>query len=526
MIRLFKSFSYLVVLMLIAFSMPHPLLANPAPSERPNFSMTILHTNDSHGHVERYPLLATAVQRYEKGNRPTLLLHAGDVFTGTLFFTAYKGKADVDFMNQIGYDAMVIGNHEFDIHSEALANFINDAKFPLLTCNIDFSNDDILRELYTEQMEVAKGGRVYPAIIQTVNGEKIGIIGATTERTPDISNPHPSIQFLSAKKRITEMVDRFESMGMNKIILLSHLGLAMDKQIAKQVDGIDCIIGGHSHHSLKKPIYIKKEEPTIIVQSGEYLEHLGVLNVTFNHRGVITKFDGKLLELNENDLTKDEQMAELLERYEKGIEQLANTKVGKTAVYLQGKRKKVRTGETNLGNLIADIFLWKAKDKEPKTQIAFINAGSIRTSISKGIVTVADIRNVLPFESELVLLQIKGMDLIDILEKSVAHYPKVTGAFLQVSGIRFSFNPKGEPGARIGKVEVKQENGDYSPIDGTKTYWVVTTEYLARGKEGYDILKKFPFEQLSVKDYEALSDFLRQKGTVAPKKEGRITKIK
>ncbi|WAA12003.1 bifunctional metallophosphatase/5'-nucleotidase [Fervidibacillus halotolerans] len=526
--RLKKLVIHFVWIIIMFWIVPEPSFADQPNQSQSSFSITILHTNDSHGHIEQFPLLATVVKQYRRQDQPTLLLHAGDVFTGTLFFTAYKGKADVEFMNNIGYDGMTIGNHEFDLESETLADFITEAKFPMITSNIDFSKDETFQRLFTREIKKqAKGGKIYPAIIQTVEGEEIGIIGVTTEQTPHISNPHPAIHFLQGKKQVADTVERLELAGINKIILLSHLGLKADKKIAKQIDGIDCIIGGHSHSQVKNPIFIKKDEPTVIVQAGEYLEHVGVLQVSFNEKGVLTDYEGHLIKLDEKQLEKDPKLTRLLKKYEQGIEPLANTKVGKTTVHLQGNRRKVRTRETNLGNLIADSFLWKAKQQDPKTEIALINAGSIRTSIPMGTITVAEIRNVLPFGSELVLLEIKGKDLVDVLESSVGKYPNESGEFLHISGMRFSFHPKREAGSRIEKVEIKNQQGKFQPLDPEQTYHLVTTEYLAKGKEGYDTFAKYQadgkIKKLHVKDYDALTDYVRERGTVSPKKEGRIS---
>lgn len=521
-----RTISFLAFFLFLASIVVDPTMAKEPAPKKP-FTLTVLHTNDSHGHIEQYPLLATAVQQQRQKDEPTLLLHAGDVFTGTLYFTAYKGKADVDFMNRLEYDGMTIGNHEFDLNATTLADFMNDAEFPFLTCNVDVSKDEVLNKFFINKIKRrAKDGKIYPAIIKKVGGEKIGIIGVTTERTPILSNPGKNIRFLDATEQVKQRVEQLKAMGINKIILLSHIGLSEDKKIAKRVDGIDVIVGGHSHHALEKPLLVKGKEPTILVQAGEYLEHLGVLHLTFNEQGVLTDYHGKLVKLDEKSIPRDEKMENLFKKYKSEIEELADKKIGRTKVHLQGKRKKIRREETNLGNLISDSFLWKAKTVEPETHIAFVNGGSIRTSLPKGTITMADVWTVLPFESNLVLLEVTGEEIRQILENSVADYPSEDGDFLHVSGLRFAFNPKGKAGERIERIDVKTAKGTFQPIKGDERYRLVTTEFLAKGGEGDSIMKKISSDgrinRLSIKEQEALSDYIEGKGTVAPKKEGRI----
>src|SRR5690606_10095640 len=146
------------------------------------------------------------------------------------------------------------------------------AAFPFVSANIDFFEDALLGPLSSDEIsDNPEGGKIYPAIIKEINGEKVGIFGLTTEDTPSISSPSEEIKFLDAVEKSKEMVTLLEGQGINKIIAVSHLGHDVDVALAEAVDGIDVIVGGHSHTVLSEGYIVKKEEPTVIVQTGEYL---------------------------------------------------------------------------------------------------------------------------------------------------------------------------------------------------------------------------------------------------------------
>ena len=261
--------------------------------------LTILYTNDTHAHLKSIPRRFTAINRIRDAKENVLLLDSGDVFTGSLFFKQYLGQADIHFMNEIGYDAMTLGNHEFDKSSVILRDFIKAAAFPIVTANINFSKDENLKDLaHTEIDTTGWRGNIYPAIVKKIKGQRVGIIGLTTERTTLLSNPNQDLVFENAFEKAEETIKALDAKGVNKIIVLSHLGYGYDKKLAKTVEGIDVIVGSHSHTKLKVPdVYNRKKEPTLIVQGGRYGRYLGNLDVTFDYTGKLTKWNGKLINL-------------------------------------------------------------------------------------------------------------------------------------------------------------------------------------------------------------------------------------
>ena len=159
-----------------------PLLAQlsiGSSEEEGDFNLRVLHTNDTHAHLDNIPRRVTAIK--ETRNENTLVLDAGDVFSGTLYFNLFNGQADLEFMNMIGYDAMTFGNHEFDKGTSVLKEFIEKAEFPFVSANIDFTKDVNLGSLYKDTIgQPAENAEIYPAIITEVDGEKVGIFGLTT----------------------------------------------------------------------------------------------------------------------------------------------------------------------------------------------------------------------------------------------------------------------------------------------------------------------------------------------------------
>ena len=496
-------------------------------NQKNRFHLTIMHVNDTHARVDKFPRLKTAVDTLRAESENHLLLHAGDVFSGTLYFTIFEGLADLEMMNAIGFDAMTFGNHEFDKGPEALEKFVKDAQFPFVSANIDFSKDPILNKYFhTTIVEAGEGnnGKIYPAIVKNINGELVGIFGLTTEDTPSIASPGEHITFLDAKQAAEETVQRLEDLGINKIIALSHLGYTVEHQLAQEVDGIDVLVGGHSHTELPEGVLVEKDEPTVIVQSGENLNNLGKVQVTFDENGVVQDYEATLLPLENYEADPD--LLAKVEEYQEEIDELMQVVIGETTVHLDGERADVRTRETNLGNLIADGMVWKMKQFFPETTIALQNGGGIRASIDEGEITMGEIRTVLPFDNTLVAITLTGQELYEALENSVSQYPEHDGRFLQVSGVKFKFDPNQPAGQRVWHVEVLNQEGEYVPLDLEASYTVATNSFTAQGGDFYDSLKR-AYEDgrminIDIPDYEVLSEYIREFSPVSPQVEGRI----
>lgn len=208
-------------------------------------TITVLHTNDTHAHLEPSKVgannyggvtrMSTLVRQYQAQDTNPIFVHGGDTFQGTLFYNLYKGQADVAFWNRLNTQAMSIGNHEFDDGPAPLAAYIKKAHFPVLSANIDASAEPLLADL------------VKPYAVITVGGEKVGIIGATTPDLPQIANIGDLVKMKDLMGSVQQAVDDLKAQGINKIILLSHVGYTVDKDLAAKISDIDLIVDAHSH---------------------------------------------------------------------------------------------------------------------------------------------------------------------------------------------------------------------------------------------------------------------------------------
>ncbi|WP_160726146.1 bifunctional metallophosphatase/5'-nucleotidase [Bacillus sp. USDA818B3_A] len=509
-----------------------------------NYDLTIMHTNDTHAHIDNVARKLSAIKQVRAENPNSLLLDAGDVFTGTLYFNQFEGLADLEFMNLAGYDAMTFGNHEFDKGTATLANFIKSANFPFVSANVNFQKDSNLKDIFIDRVEKhPENGEIYNGMIKTLNGEKIGIFGLTTAETKDISSPGPGVEFENYIEEANQAVAALKEKGVNKIIALTHIGYNdgggdNDLTLAKEVEGIDVIVGGHSHDKLDQPVVVEAgEEPTVIVQANEYNKYLGTLDIEFDKKGKVVDYSGKLIDLDQKVGTAyvipdDPKAAQILEtNYKPTIVEMQQTVIGKTTVDLIGGNPPARTGETNLGNLVTDGMLAKAKTINPETVIALQNGGGIRTSVAAGDITLAKVFEIMPFGNTLGIMKLTGAEIKEALEISVKDAPNAFGGFLQVSGLRFTYDSSKTLGQKVQSIDVKEDGANYVPIDPSKTYAVATNTFTAKGGDGYTVFAKAYSEgrvsEPGYVDWEIFTDYIgTQEGkTISPSVEGRIINL-
>jgi 5'-nucleotidase/UDP-sugar diphosphatase len=506
-------------------------LAPPVWAQGP-VTLTILHTNDTHAHLEPFepfgqPLQGgvarrfTAIQQVKDEGGNVLVLDAGDAFQGTLFFNQWQGEEEAHFMNALGYQAMAVGNHEFDSGPATLGSFIQKANFPVLSANIDVSAEPTL------------AGLVEAYTIIDVGGEKVGILGLTTEDAVNISSPGPNVAFKDAAGSAQAAVAELEGQGVNKIIALTHLGHSGDQALGGAVDGIDVIVGGHSHTLLGDVEGAVGPYPTVVtspsgdtvlvVSAYEWGKYLGRLDVTFTAEGKVDSYGEAPIFLDES-IPEDANIAAEVAQFAAPIEELRNTVVGQAAVDLQGQRELVRSQETNMGNLICDAMLWKTAGED--TQLCIQNGGGIRASIPAGDVTMGQVLEVLPFGNLMATFGLKGSDVWAALENGVSGYEEQEGQFPQVGGLKYTFDPTKPVGSRIISAEIKTPDGSYSPIDPNVVYEVVSNSFLRQGGDGYDVFANNaidPYDAGAVLA-DAVAEYIGSHSPASPALEGRITK--
>ena len=517
-----KMFSMSLVFLLIVGIVPLVSAQDEGP-----FALTIMHTNDTHaahladgdGGVARQ---MTVVNQIRAAVPNTLLLDAGDRFTGTLFHQQYLGQDNVEIMNMLGYDAMTLGNHEFDNGDAVLGLFRDGLNFPVVTANVDFSASEDL------------AGKVAPYVVLEVGGEQIGVAGLVTPEADILSSPGDELVFDTDIAAVTQsVVDEMTAQGINKIILLTHIGYAYDLVLAAQVSGVDVIIGGHSHTFLSNmytgsdgayPMMVESPagEPVLVVAAGEKNEFMGRLDVEFDAAGLVTDWDGDAILLSAY-VTPDPEMETLLATLEEPLVELTNTEIGETAVFLVGDRAVCRVEECNLGNLIADAVM-----ENTGADIVFQNGGGIRADIDEGMVTLGEVLTVLPFGNLISTMGLEGEYVWAALENGVSQVEEGAGRFPQVAGLRYTWDGSQEPGSRIVSVDVlNKETGEYEPLDPEALYYVATNDYMRNGGDGYSVFDEYAIEPY---DYgtpldEALANYIKQYSPIAPEVDGRITRI-
>ncbi|MBU1173893.1 MAG: 5'-nucleotidase C-terminal domain-containing protein [Alphaproteobacteria bacterium] len=509
------------------------VMAGTGTAARADFTLTILHLNDFHSRFESINAydsncstddeaagkcfggiarIKTALdQRRDalEGNN-VLFLSAGDEFQGSLFYTTYKSEVVADFFNELGLDAAATGNHEFDDGPAELAAFIDRADFPILAGNFDVeANPDL-------------AGKMEDYAVFDLGGDKVGVIGGLTVDTVDISSPGDDVTFEDAATAIQPLVDKLEAEGVNKIILLSHLGYPEDLRVAEAVKGIDVIVGGHSNTLLSNTVegavdtYPKMVGDTAIVSAYAYGKYLGELSVVFDDAGKLKSAEGEPILLDAS-IEPDEDYLARLEELKAPIEEAMAKVVGTTTKEIDGSRESCRAVECEMGNLVTDAMLAGA----PEADIAITNGGGLRASIDAGEITMGEVFTVLPFQNTLATFDAKGADIVAALENGVSQVEEGAGRFPQVAGMSFTWDPKAEPGSRIGAVMV----GD-SPIDPEATYHVVTNNFVRTGGDGYA-----SFAENGMNAYDGgtnlevvVADYIKQMGgEYTPSTGGRIS---
>lgn len=505
--------------------------------EKSVFEMTLIHTNDTHAHIDPTELtlggkkvlvggVARRVALYDRfraSERNPLFLHAGDVFQGTLYFSQYKGLADRYFMHREGTRVMALGNHEFDLGPGPLADFVNGARFGILSANLDASREPKLN------------GKIKPYAMVRVGGETLGIIGLTTPDTSIIANPGPTLSFTDPVAATQNSVNQLLARGVNKIIVLSHLGYLADMELARKVVGTQVIVGGHSHTLLGQfpypelkpagpyPTVVKNPEgrDVLVVQSWEWGKVVGKLRLSFNQAGLLSAYKGEAI-LMTPEIAEDRFAAEAVKVFAIPIAALQAQVVASTKVDLIGERTVVRKRESNLSNLIADGMRWKTQNAG--VQISFQNGGGVRATIPAGPISVGKIYEVLPFANTLVVVDLKGSEVLSSLENGVSQWEQGSGRFLSgVAGLRYAFDLSKPVGSRVTSVEVETKDG-FKPLDPAATYRTVVNSFIASGGDGFTALRdaKGARYDTGFSDAESFLEYVRSLGTVEGRLDGRI----
>ncbi|MCG9595666.1 bifunctional metallophosphatase/5'-nucleotidase [Vibrio sp. Isolate25] len=487
--------------------------------------------------------IATRKKQLEESlsdQREMLFLHAGDCFQGTLYFSLFKGEANATMLNALNIDAMALGNHELDMGNLPVAKFAEQIEFPLLAGNWDLSNEHSHKESTLRDKawvySFLPESQSAQWIVKEVNGEPIAIFSLALEKMADISNPDPDTPFVSSIETAKRTVEDIRNHGINKIILLSHMGYEADQDMAEQVEGISIIVGGHSHRlqgdfsSLglqKDDEYGIKINGTHVVQAGYHALSMGHCDIDFNEHGEIIRFKGQnelllgrrlFLDASMNESTeelpynlarrfidehpnvlvckKDQQLQGLLnKKYVTRVRALQRNVIAHADKPLRHIRIPDEVGASELAPLVAESFVHSMNKLGHNAEFAIHNAGGVRNSLNVGNVSVADIAGkLLPFAVPIGVYRLKGKDIAAALEGAINNATNNgvegtgDGSYPYTYNLNFQYLPEAEKGNRIVGLEIYSDQLGWQKIEEERYYTGTSSAYTMKGKEGYEAL--------------------------------------
>lgn len=574
------------------------------------FALRILHINDQHSRLAPdpgrslvldgrtvqvsfggYPELASAVAHYAAGSEHVLRLHAGDAITGDLYYTLFQGEADADLMNQLCFDAFVVGNHEFDFGDVGLQRFLDFLSKRTWHCNTPALGANVVPKAGVSPL-ARFGAHDYlvPSVVLERGGRRFGVVGIDVAgKTMASSSPDPGTVLTDEAEAAQAAVDDLRRQGVDSVILLTHVGYRSDLDLARRVRGVDLIVGGDSHSLLgtefeafglspEGPYPTRVQGPdgrqVCVVQAWQYTWALGVLDVAFDADGRVRDCGGRTVlllgqDLRENDqplrgealvaaraaiaaspnlaqFPPDPETRRVLDVYRDKVLEFSQAQVATVPERLclrrtPGQHDRSRDGAPGCAEatdasggqvqaLVAEAFLAQGQ-RYGGADIALQNGGGVRNGIAQGAFTVGDAYLALPFKNTLVRLQLTGAELMLALEDSIDYFLSDlganTGAYPYAAGLRWQLDLTRERGQqRFSGVEFW--NGQaWEPLDMARDYRVITNDYIAGGRDGYDSLALADGDrrQDTFLDYaQALVDHARDAGTLrAPPPERRST---
>ena len=493
---------------LAAAALAAALCAGPAAAEP--VILTIVHVNDldrldgsgGRGGVAR---LAAVVKKVRASASHVLVTNGGDAISPSLLSSFDKGAHMIDLFNQVGFDAMVLGNHEFDFTPAVTAARVAEAGFPILASNAA-EPDGTLIDGVTENL------------LFEVGPYKVGMFGLTTVVTPMISSPDP-VTFRPAADVAAEQAVKLRDSGADLVIALAHTGRAEDEALIRQ-GAVDLLLSGHDHD-----MKVEIRDDTTFVESGSQAEFVTVVEIAMDtapgRNGPRFVWEPSVRIVNTLSVAPDPELQAAVEAYLGGLEQKLDVEIGSTAVELDSRRSVVRGRESGIANLIAD-----AMRAATGADVALTNGGGIRADkvYPPGTTLLRrDIQSELPFGNKTILLEVTGADLLAALENGVSGVEAGAGRFPHVSGMAFRFDASKPPGSRIAGVTVGG-----MPLELSRTYRLATNDFLGRGGDGYDMFAGAPrlIDAAAGKLVAAqVIEAIAAAGEIAPQAEGRIARL-
>ncbi|KAL0868359.1 hypothetical protein ABMA27_007878 [Loxostege sticticalis] len=525
------------------------LLAVAYAQNNPTFALNILHYNDFHARfVETSPAgticnptvapcvggfarLTTKIRQAMAREPSSLLLNGGDSFQGTIWYNLLRWNVTQDFMNMLPHDAHVLGNHEFDNGIEGVVPYLEHLNSPVVTANIIDDDEPTIQGLYE------------PSIVVERDGRKIGIIGVIIASTNELASTG-NLRFTDEIETVKREAEKLNAEGVNIIIVLSHCGLDIDREIALHAGPhIDIIVGGHSHTLLYNgdppdesgfipqgsyPVVVEQATRSVlIVQAAAHTLYLGEIKLFFDDAGNLLDWDGNPHYIG-HDIEQAPDVLEKINYYLPQIEEAANQEIGNSLVHMSSN---CRCRECNLGNFVCDAFMHAAMrraegDNWHDAHFCVMNTGSIRADIAPGVITFETVILSTPFENNVEVFELRGDHIMEMLEYSVANVPFNGARMLQMSGLRPIFDGSRPVNDRVVNVTVRCIECDvprYEPLQRDKWYRVVSQNFIGTGGDGFTMISENR-RNVSVIgiDNDVLMQYIRHQSPVFVEVDGRI----
>jgi len=494
----------LAALMLAGLTSVAPLRAEAA-------KVTFLLVNDIYkmgGDKTRggFARLAAIVKAEKAKGGHLIYVHAGDTISPSLMSGFDKGAHIIDLLNMVPPDYFVPGNHEFDFGEEIFFKRMGEAKFPILAANLRGADD--------KRPEGIGGTKMLE-----IDGIKIGIIGLTADDSPVKSSPGKNLKFLPTVDTGVDLAKQMRKDGADFIVAVAHASRSQDRRMFAS-HAFDLILSGDDHDLMlffdgRKAMVESKEE-------AEYVTAVDVTVTATESRGRRrVRWWPEFRIMDSAAVLPDPEVQARIDHYQKELSKELDISIGTTETELDSRKASLRTGETAIGNMIAD-----AMRAAVGADVGLTNGGGIRGNkvyAPGSQLTRRDILTELPFGNRTMKLEVTGKMLLEALENGVSQVENTAGRFPHVSGMIVKFDLKKPAGSRIVSVTVGGET-----LNPEKTYTVATNDYMARGGDGYRVLRKAK-PLLGTRDAKLMANdvmaYIRKMGKVTPKVEGRISRM-
>ena len=466
-----------------------------------DYQLELIHTNDLHSNflpfktdgsscenqecLGGFAKIKTFIDEQRKENPNLVLLDAGDRFSGTVFYTLRKGQDIPSLLNLMNYDAMALGNHDFDDGLSELNSFEEKINAPLLSANTVFPKDHPLEK------------NIQKALVLHKNNRQIGVISLLTMEAKITSAKASDIELTELYETLTPLIQKLKNQGVDIIILLNHIGIDEDVKLVRELTDVDIVVSAHTHTLLSNnpsekeakgsyPVVVpdKEGKKVLIVSAGYGGHHVGHLKAFFDEKGEVISFEGDTVAMD-GGIQPDVEMTQKIKEIEEKVDLVLNEKIFEAKKDIPLTHNKLFCSEScYVGEVLTSALLTAAKETGEAVDFAFLNAGGIRAGMKAGEVTFKNMAQSYPFDSKAVIVKIKGKDLENYLNFGLKDYvpDDRTNPFIQPAGLGYLFSGKTK---QIKKIFLT--NGT---LDLEKDYLIVMPSFLAKGGDGFPQLEQ------------------------------------